>query len=89
MSHSCVISSQKHCQQGIIRDIARLKPRSKDLYISLVQAALPTALYPVAFLAGDLALAMGFGAFTLRSPMAVAVVVGTMVAVIVLHNMRK
>merc|ERR1719293_288203 len=35
-----------------------------------LKAALPSALYPAAFLAGDLVLAAGFGAFAFASPMA-------------------
>jgi len=42
-----------------------------------LKAALPAALYPAAFLAGDLALAAGFGAFALASPTALAAVVAT------------
>jgi len=50
-----------------------------------LKAALPTALYPVAFFAGDLALAVGFGAFALASPIVIAAVV----AIVALHNTRK
>jgi len=50
-----------------------------------LKVALPAALYPAAFLAGDLALAAGFGAFVLASPMAAV----AMIAVVGLQKSHK
>ena len=50
-----------------------------------LKATLPAALYPVAFLAGDIALAAGLVGFSLASPMAVAAVF----AMVALRKVRK
>ena len=73
------LQSTKCCAAG------RILKRQKQISHMHAQAALPAALYPAAFLAGDLALAAGFGAFALASPMAVAAVV----AAVALHKARK
>jgi hypothetical protein len=60
---------------------ALIEPLVTAAHPKHLKAALPAALYPVAFLAADLALAAGFGAFALASPVAVA----AMIAVVALH----